>query len=45
MTYLDVDITFNNNDPTHGSTSDEINLDVRLDNQDASRQTFDAFFL
>ena len=45
MTYLDVNITSKSDNGAHGSTSDEIVLDVRLDNPDASRQTFDAFYL
>ena len=45
MTYLDVNITSTSDQGAHGSTSDEIVLDVRLDNPEASRQTFDAFYL
>ena len=45
MTYLDVEITSTSDANAHGSTSDEIILDVRLDNPEASRQTFDAFYL
>ena len=45
MTYLDVDIESVQNNLKHGSTSDQITLDVRLDNPDASKQTFDAFLL
>jgi hypothetical protein len=45
MSYLDFDLSSTYNQFKHGSTSDQITLDVRLDNADSSRQRFDVFVL
>ena len=37
MDYLEIDIKSEQNSQKHGSTSDQIMLDVRLDNADASQ--------
>ena len=45
MDYMELKLVSKDDENIHGSTSDQITIDIRLDNAPSTKTTFDVFYL